>query len=355
MKDTSSRVIDWILVLLAVLALLFGGYMVYSFSTFPTADYQNRIEEVQALTLTAQEEKAQLEKSWTEAQEAVLNDLTDLGPDGTALQKKLDDAKKKRDEKAEALQVLNDRLELTADPETKVSELRKAYALKIRELEDKIVAGESNVKICYWTLDDGPSYYTQKFLDYAKEADIYLTFFASCEANESPDEAQELRNMLMGGHSIGNHTYSHQYGDYGNVYGQGLDSFRTVVQKQTDWIRECTGYTTDMFRFPGGKSWALVRLPGADAVVEELGLKEIQWSCDAYDNAAANPDATTETYTVMYQVSSMDIAVLLSHDWNINTFYAMQNAVPQLKEKGYVFLPLFSDSWTFDNTKIIFG
>ena len=50
----------------------------------------------------------------------------------------------------------------------------------------------------------------------------------------------------------------------------------------------------------------------------------------------------------------MDIAVVLSHDWNVNTYYGFIRAVPALQAKGYVFLPLFSQSWTIDNTTIRF-
>ena len=58
-------------------------------------------------------------------------------------------------------------------------------AKSIRQLEEKVKAGETDVRICYWTCDDGPTYSTQEFLNAAREMGVYLTFFTSREANAS--------------------------------------------------------------------------------------------------------------------------------------------------------------------------
>ena len=64
------------------------------------------------------------------------------------------------------------------------------------------------------------------------------------------------------------------------------------------------------------------------------------------------------TFTLMnsvYEIKTLKIAVMLSHDWNPNTLAAFQRAVPELQNAGYVFLPLFSRSWTIGNTTILFS
>jgi hypothetical protein len=43
-----------------------------------------------------------------------------------------------------------------------------------------------------------------------------------------------------------------------------------------------------------------------------------------------------------------DIVVLLCHDFNYGTFSALKEFVPQMQEKGYVFLPLFPQCHIFD-------
>ena len=55
----------------------------------------------------------------------------------------------------------------------------------------------------------------------------------------------------MGGHSIQNHTNSHQYSMIaGNLYTKGIDSFREQVELQDKWVTECTGIKPEVFRFP---------------------------------------------------------------------------------------------------------
>ena len=89
--------------------------------------------------------------------------------------------------------------------------------------------------------------------------------------------------------------------------------------------------------------------------MKELGYVWIDWSCDVMDNLHSNPDPGTVTARAMWQVPQMNIAVVLSHDWNVNTYYGFTRAVTGLQEKGYVFLPLFSSSWTIGNTEILFS
>ena len=76
--------------------------------------------------------------------------------------------------------------------------------------------------------------------------------------------------------------------------------------------------------------------------------------CDVMDNLHANPNPGTVYGRAWYQVRKMNIAVVLSHDWNGNTFEGFKRAAEALQGEGYVFLPLFSRSWTIDNTEILF-
>ena len=241
--------------------------------------------------------------------------------------------------------------------------LRKEYAKSIRQLEEKVKAGETDVRICYWTCDDGPTYSTQEFLNAAREMGVYLTFFTSREANASAyddDPAVErdlLRQEAMGGHSIQNHTNSHQYSLIaGNHYTKGIESFREQVRLQDEWVTECTGIKPEIFRFPGGSAHAFRGIPQAELeeVLDELGYVWIDWSCDIFDNAKAEQTAAQETANAVYEIKSMDIAVILTHDWNRNTLEAFKQAVPQLQNMGYIFLPMFAESWTIGNTEIIF-
>ena len=75
-----------------------------------------------------------------------------------------------------------------------------------------------------------------------------------------------------------------------------------------------------------------------------------------FDNGVAGKTADEIQSMAVWQVKQLDIAVLLSHDWNANTLIAFPGAVKQLQDAGYVFLPLYPESVTMgENTKIKFS
>jgi len=348
----------------ALAAGAFCAWMWQAGGRFPEEKYAQEAESLRAQAETRRAETAAAVAAQEENAAALRSDLRSAGEEGAALAERLTDLRAEQEEKAARLETLTLDVEGASSIYERMLTLRKEYAQTIRQLEEKIVAGESDVKICYWTLDDGPTYHTQQFLDAAREMGVYVTFFTSREANDSAyndDPAVErdlLRQEAMAGHAIQNHSNSHQYSLVaGNLYTMGMDSFKEQVLLQDEWIYECTGLKPDIFRFPGGSAHAFSRLPREEvlAFLEENGYVWIDWSCDIFDNARADQTAQTEYANAVYEVKTMDIAVLLSHDWNANTLSAFQRAVPVLKEAGYVFLPLFSESWTIGNTEIVFS
>ena len=41
----------------------------------------------------------------------------------------------------------------------------------------------------------------------------------------------------------------------GNLY-QKTEGLIEMIQKQDEWVYECTGFHTEIFRYPGGSAWA---------------------------------------------------------------------------------------------------
>ena len=73
--------------------------------------------------------------------------------------------------------------------------------------------GADGRKVAYLTFDDGPSEkITSRILDILKEENIKATFFVIGKSvDESEKNQQIVTRMAQEGHSIGNHTYSHNY------------------------------------------------------------------------------------------------------------------------------------------------
>ena len=357
------KVINWLMFVLALAAVAFFGYTGYQYMTFDPQTYETEAAALDAQTRQVESDTQALLSELENRENELRSDLAQAGEDGAQVQQQLQDLAGEITRRQERLEEIRQEAEFLDHMKENALAMRQEYAAKIRQLEDKIVAGESDVKICYWTLDDGPTYYTEQFLEAAKANGAYVTFFTAREANQSAandDPAVErelLRKEILGGNSVYNHTNSHQFGPQGNLYGQGIDSFRQQVKLQDDWITECTGIKPDVFRFPGGSSYAFAH-QSKDAMLEvldDLGYVWIDWSCDLYDNAVANPSAGTAYATAIYEITTMKIAMILSHDWNYNTLEAFKRAVPELQNRGYVFLPLFSQSWTIGNTSIVFS
>lgn len=342
-----------ILIVLAALAAIFFGLMVAQFFLIPEDDYQLEAETAlaQADTLRGQtaDYEAQLAQQLADGQAALAQEqgrneeLAGQLADAQALNEE------KRTELAETEELL---ASLDKLPEL-IVELRTEYGETIRQLEDMIVAGESDVKICYLTLDDGPTNITDQFLEKLETYGAYATFF-TIGSNSSVNQTENLRAEMMAGHTIANHSFSHAY-NTGLYYS--LDEFTKQVQLQDDKVYEATGFHTDLFRFPSGSYYCGFR----DAAIEWLetnGYHWIDWSANAYDSGAnaSQKGAAVIAGAMTAQCKTMDICVLLSHDWNYSTLGALDIAIPKLQEAGYVFLPLFPQSCTMgDATRSQFG
>jgi peptidoglycan/xylan/chitin deacetylase (PgdA/CDA1 family) len=108
--------------------------------------------------------------------------------------------------------------ELATLPET-IMQVRTQYGEKIRLLEEKIMAGETDIRICYLTLDDGPNNMTGKIVEKMDELDIYATFF-TIGSNGTPNQTQNLRLEMMGGHTVA-HGMLHRID--ANTCGDGVE------------------------------------------------------------------------------------------------------------------------------------
>lgn len=355
MKNT-LKVINTVLLVLALAAVGFGVFAFFQYRAVPTAEYESKAADLRAQAQLVGESADKLSEDMKARQDALREDVSQGGDEGKALAAELTGALSDNESKTAQLEELRAESTRLDNIMEETLAKRREYAAKIRELEEKVQAGETDIKICYWTFDDGPTIYTAQVLDTAKELGVHVTFFTSHEANESKDEAEMLRREFAEGHAVANHTYSHQFAALGNLY-QNTDGLLEMINQQDEWVYECTGFHTELFRFPGGSAWAKALL-GTDPTeaIRDAGYEWIEWSCDVFDNGVAGKTAAEIQGTGVWEVKQLDIAVVLSHDWNSNTVSAFPAIVKQLKEAGYVFLPLYPESVTMgENTKILFS
>lgn len=350
-QDSNKLTAIWqrvniVLAVLAAASAIFCGVMVVDLLT---NDNLNRMHQDQQVLETKIPE---LQKKIEDQQAAISQAETDAqalmdtaNEEQAAVQLELDDVTARKADIQTTVDAFQNSEQVFEQMRQNIADIRVEYGTAIRKLEDKILAGESDLRICYLTFDDGPSYYTGQFLDKIDELDIYVTFFTiGCQMGKNQDAQRDayLRREALSGHSICNHTFSHAI--HSGLYSS-KSNFLNSVKKQEDAVYKATGIRTDIVRFPAGSYYC----PQRTAVIEELtnwGYGWIDWSANAFDSGTNTKTKEFVARTVVWQVSQEQISVVLMHDWRLETLGALDKIVPQLKEKGYIFLPLFKESST---------
>ncbi len=223
-----------------------------------------------------------------------------------------------------------------------IEEVRTEYGQTVRQLEDMIIAGESDYRICYLTFDDGPTYYTPDFLDKLKELDAYATFFTIGNSMKGATGMRNsyLRRTAREGHTIANHTYSHAHN--GSLY-KSTANFIAAVEQQDELVYKITGMHTDIVRFPCGSYYGNYRSANLQAL-DDRGYEWMDWIGNAFDSGSKNRSSAWISSTVINQVRQDKITVVLMHDWNKNTLGALKSIITTLRDENYLFLPLFKES-----------
>ncbi len=166
------------------------------------------------------------------------------------------------------------------------------------------------VKKVYLTFDDGPSLYTDEILDILAEYDVKATFFVN---GHEGMEAEYLRISLEG-HSLGMHSYSHEYS---KVYSD-LDGFADDLHQIRELIKDITGEECSLYRFPGGSSNAVHRMPMAECIdyLDAKRIRYFDWNVSGGDALTEPHSATQIVNDVCAQVKNInsDTVVVLLHD-----------------------------------------
>lgn len=193
-------------------------------------------------------------------------------------------------------------------------------------------------KTVYLTFDDGPGPYTEKLLDILdKYEDVKVTFFVTNQFEKYHDL---IRREYESGHTIGNHTYSH---DYAKIYSS-KEAFYEDINKMGDIVFEQTGVRPTIIRFPGGSSNTISRHYG-DGIMTTLakaleadGFQYADWNV-----VSGDAGETTETERVKKYVingiknNSQGAAVILQHDIKEFSVNAVEDIIKWGLENGYRF------------------
>ena len=186
-------------------------------------------------------------------------------------------------------------------------------------------------KVAYLTFDDGPSKYTRQILDILRENDIKATFFITGWCTEGKENI--LKQVADEGHTVGLHSWSHDYDGIYSSTESWLEDFARVYRK----VYAVTGQKPWCFRFPGG-SYNNFNRDTADDIIAEMEQRGFAF----YDWNAATADASTSaTYDscLEYLRDSInaDHEVVLMHDSLELTPEYLQDIIDYIRGQGYTF------------------
>ena len=229
-----------------------------------------------------------------------------------------------------------------------IQEIKKDYFEKAYNLEQDILNGKSTTKIAYLTFDDGPYLLSEEFLNVLDKYDVPATFFYLMKNEETgyDEEITEFydyiyRRIITSGHTLGNHTSIHKFGSTG-IYAS-MENFSKAVLDNKNFIYDRYGYTTEVFRFPGGSSTPRKYRSAMIEILVENGYGYVDWNAATGDGGAVlSPEEYRDN--VLNYTGDMNILVVLMHDYSKNTLACLPEIIEGLAQQGYTFLPLFNQS-----------
>ena len=146
-----------------------------------------------------------------------------------------------------------------------------------------------------------------------------------------------MRDIVAAGHTIGMHTYTHQYK---TIY-TSVESYLDDMYKMFTQIQEVTGVTPTVFRFPGGSINAYNANIYQDIISEMMrrGFVPYDWNISSEDAASNPPAANVIVSSVVKQASRVNHGVVLMHDsdYKYTTVAALPELIDKLKEQGFSF------------------
>lgn len=202
------------------------------------------------------------------------------------------------------------------------------------------VKNEENV--IYLTFDDGPSNRTPEILDILREKNVKATFFVVGQSDE--DRLQWMKQIVDEGHTIGMHTYTHQYKKiYASVEAYLEDMYAIFTQ-----IRETTGVTPTVFRFAGGSINNHNHGVYREIIAEMLrrGFVPHDWNVASADASSTPISSAQVLYNVVSGAQRVKRGVVLMHDseYKYTTVEALPSMIDQLQEMGFKLDSLHEDT-----------
>lgn len=194
------------------------------------------------------------------------------------------------------------------EEETETTEETEEAQTDVEELYN--IEADDGIRKIYLTFDDGPSNYTDEILNILKEEDVKATFFVT--GKEGPEYERLYKRIVDEGHTLGMHSYSHKYYE---LYAS-KESFTEDLHKLQDYLEEVTGVRPVLYRFPGGSSNSVSRVPIRELAdcLEAEGIRYFDWNISSGDASGQKLSVDTLVYNCTKDITQYSRAMILMHD-----------------------------------------
>lgn len=199
---------------------------------------------------------------------------------------------------------------------------------KLRELDGAYLDPDGG-KVLYLTFDAGyENGYTGKILDVLRERQVPAAFFLVGDYLER--EPDLVRQMVSGGHIVGNHTMTHP--DMSKLDDAAVEEELRGLERLYEQV---TGQTLPKFYRPPQGLYSEKNLKQA----QKMGYKTVFWSlayADWDNEKQPDPDAAVEKLTARLH----DGAVVLLHATSKTNAEILDRLIVKWQDMGYRFAPL---------------
>lgn len=252
-------------------------------------------------------------------------------------------AEKAREEAAvEAARKEKERAEKKAAEE---EQLKKDARAKSFTVQPGVAVGTcepSEEKVVYLTFDDGPSERTPEVLEILKRYDAKATFFVT---GAQPGYRPYIKQAYDEGHTIGMHTFSH---DYATVYAS-VEAYFNDLEAIAQVVKEQLGFVPCFIRFPGGSSntisvnYCAGIMSQLAPKVEEMGYQYYDWNCSNGDGNVVSTEQAIANATG----STDNNIMILCHDspTKHTTVEALPVIIEHYQSLGYAFKAIDRESY----------
>lgn len=202
-------------------------------------------------------------------------------------------------------------------------------------------AGTNKTGTIYLTFDDGPSKsITPEVLKILKEKNVKATFFV---INKSNDLNYLIKQAYDEGHTIGLHSYTH---NYKTIYSSS-NAYFNDLEKISNKVKNITGQESKIIRFPGGGSNTVSKKYSKGIMnyltneVINRGYHYFDWNVGSGDAGGSNNE--TQVYNSVIKGLKYNRAnIVLMHDFenNYKTLNALSDIIDYGYAKGYKFLAI---------------